>query len=176
MDAILENIDRAFDTAFGLKPSGRRTGRSASQIKSLERQRIQSAENANYEFQIGDGVCLAGNVSKRGIIRSLDVLSGDSAIVEWIVPLNCGLTEPVPLYKLLYMPTLEQIYGKDPTDKQAIRDENCITAQIQREWSPMEERNHNCYPTPETQAVARLNDSPQQIRKHVEARGDQRSD
>lgn len=149
MDAatIFERIDRACEAAFGGSACVEETAKTWDQ-KHNELLRVRSAENANYRLQIGDGVCLDGSYlmhTYQGVIEWID---GDVATVIWSLPLGKSLVEKVKIRKLIYSPTLLQIYGKIPGDPHTVPDENCLTAQIRREWNDVAERQANNFPNP----------------------------
>ncbi len=144
MDAVIDQIERSCAVAFGLGVEPKPVSEPRKKrLSTVERYEIINRENANYELQVGDGVCLASHGNRRGVIRSINAKRAE---VGWFLPTGGIEVETLWLRQLDYMPTLEQIYGKDPNDPHTVRDDKCITAQIQSEWSPQEERQRNCYP------------------------------
>jgi hypothetical protein len=181
MDAILDEIEKAI-LRIGVyaddyvpitpKPWGG-SHKQPGELSSGEKARARSAENHEYKLQVDDGVCLAHHGNRHGVIRSI---SGDDATVGWILPRGGCEVETLPLEKLDFMPTLEQIYGKDPSDPHTVRDDNCITARIQREWDESDERHHNCHPNPPSQPVAKLNHVAQVRTARSRAREESQND
>jgi len=104
----------------------------------VERSRKQSAENAAYRLQVGDGVTPMQNGNRPGVIERIE---GGFAYVRWLIG-ESRERETVALAKLEYYPMMEKIKAE--------------CEQIQSEWDEADERHRNNYPSPEIQPVAKL--------------------